>query len=43
MIEVKKIEKLYELYGFKIAICKKEYMVFTYSTPEVIKNIIPKE
>lgn len=31
MIETKKVEKLYELYGFKMATCTEEYMVFTYS------------
>ncbi len=31
MTEVKKIQNLYELYGFKIATCTEEYMIFTYS------------
>lgn len=31
MMEISKIEKLYKLYGFKVAICTEEYMVFTYS------------
>lgn len=31
MAEAEKIEQLYGLYGFKLAACKDEYMIFTYS------------